>query len=136
MRIKNNLVCHNQILKVIIWNNLWISLIQFPIHHLYQYRIQRFLRRKTYGTVGPAPKKMSHEVRALESSNLQVAYIEQQVPPDKTDKEHAMKIALSYSLPGYDDGINTNKIYKDDLGHKDQASWWESMINGLHGMIR
>jgi Reverse transcriptase (RNA-dependent DNA polymerase) len=31
------------------------------------------------------------------------------------------------SIAGFDDGSDTPKNYKDVLGHKNQAKWWESM---------
>jgi hypothetical protein len=42
-----------------------------------------------------------------------------------------MLSAAFNSIEDFDDGSNTPKHFKDDLGHKNQAKWWESMKKGF-----
>jgi hypothetical protein len=42
-----------------------------------------------------------------------------------------MLSAAFNSISGFDDGSDTPKNYKDVLGHKNQAKWWESMNSTL-----
>jgi hypothetical protein len=42
-----------------------------------------------------------------------------------------MLSAAFNSIEAFDDGSNTPKHFKDVLGHKNQAKWWESMKKGF-----
>jgi hypothetical protein len=89
----------------------------------------RELRSLSYGTVGPAPKKLSKELIRLESNH--VAYINKQVLPELKDKnyqgEFAMLQTASISVAGFNDGSDTPRNYKDVLKHKNQAVWCVDM---------
>jgi hypothetical protein len=45
-----------------------------------------------------------------------------------------MLSAAFNSIAGFDDGSDTPKNYKDVLGHKNQAKWWESMKKDCNAM--
>jgi hypothetical protein len=45
-----------------------------------------------------------------------------------------MLSAAFKSIPGFDDGSDTPKNYKDVLGHKNQAKWWESVKQEFNAM--
>jgi hypothetical protein len=79
----------------------------------------RGLRILSYGTA-MAPKRLTREVRGLQSSNIHVAYINMQVKPDK-DKDFTMLSATFNAIAGFDDGSDTPKNFKDVLGHKNPA---------------
>jgi Reverse transcriptase (RNA-dependent DNA polymerase) len=68
-----------------------------------------------------------------QSSNIHVAYINRQIQPDK-DKNFTMLSAAFNSIEGFDDGSDTPKNYKDVLGHKNHAIWWEYMKKEFHAI--
>jgi hypothetical protein len=72
-------------------------------------KLSRELRSLQYGTLGPAPKRMTRKLRRLHS-NLHIAYINNQVLPDH-DKEYAMLNAAFNSVAGFDAGNDTPKAY-------------------------
>jgi hypothetical protein len=80
----------------------------------------RELRSLSYGTIGPASKKMSRKLRGLQRNH--VAYINKQVLSESKDKAYqsifAMIQADIHSVAG-----DTSKNYK----HKYHAGWWASM---------
>jgi hypothetical protein len=45
-----------------------------------------------------------------------------------------MLSAAFNSIAGFNDVSDTPKNYKDVLGHKNQAKWWESMKKELNAM--
>jgi hypothetical protein len=81
-------------------------------------KVSRELRSLQYGNIGPAPKRMTRELRGLQS-NLHIAYINNQVLPDH-DKEYAMLNAAINSVAGFDYGSDTPKTYRDVLKHSNQ----------------
>jgi hypothetical protein len=91
---------------------------------------QRELRSLSYGTA-LAPKELARELKGLQSSNILVAYINRLIQPDK-DKEFTMLSAAFNAIACFD----TPKNYKDILGHRNQAKWWESMKKEFHAMER
>jgi hypothetical protein len=66
-------------------------------------RSTRELRSLSYGTVGPAQKKLSRELRGPQSKNIYIAYINKQVKADIQDKEYLMLGAAFNSISGFDD---------------------------------
>jgi hypothetical protein len=48
--------------------------------------------------------------------------------------EITMLSAAFNTIAGFDDGSDTPKNYKDVLGHKNQAKWWESMKKEFNAM--
>jgi hypothetical protein len=88
-------------------------------------KASREFRSLQYGTIGPAPKRMTRKLRGLQS-NLHIAYINNQVLPDH-DTEYAMLNAAFNSVAGFDDGSDTSKAYKDVLKQKNKTGWWDSM---------
>jgi hypothetical protein len=61
-------------------------------------KVSRELRNLSYGTIEPAPKRMTRALQGLQS-NLHIAYINNQVFPDH-DKEYAMINAAFNSIAG------------------------------------
>jgi hypothetical protein len=92
------------------------------------------LRSLSYGTIGPVPKKLSRELRGLQSNNIHIAYINKQVKSDVQDKEYMMLGAAFNSVAGFDDGRGIRKNFKDVLGHKNQQGWWHSMKREFNAM--
>jgi hypothetical protein len=85
------------------------------------------LRSLSYGTFGPAPKKLSRELKGLQIRNVRIAYISRQTKKDILDKEYLMLGAAVNSVAGFDDGSGIPKNLNDVLGHNNQKGWWESM---------
>jgi hypothetical protein len=79
-----------------------------PISPVPYPKVSRALRSLQYGNIGPAPKRMTRELRGLQS-NLHIAYINNRVLPDY-DKEYAMINAAFNSVPGFDDGSDTPRL--------------------------
>jgi hypothetical protein len=67
-----------------------------------------------------APKKLSRELRGLQSNNIHIEYINKQVKEDIQDNEYLMIAAAFKSIAGFDYGSGIPKNFKDILGHKNQ----------------
>jgi hypothetical protein len=84
--------------------------------------------RQLRSSVVPATKKISRELRSLQSNH--VAYITQ-APPETEDqayqREFDMIQAAFNSVAGFDNGSNTPRNYKELVKHKNQEGWWASM---------
>jgi hypothetical protein len=76
----------------------------------------------SYGTVGPAPKIMSRELKGLEQP---FAYIKKQVLPYSKENAYQRELAMIQtafnSVAGFDHGSYTSKNYKDVLKNENQA---------------
>jgi hypothetical protein len=94
----------------------------------------RELRILSYGSIGPAPKKLSGELKGLQISNIHIAYINRQTKTDILDKEYLMLGAAFNLVAGFDDGSGIPKNFNDVLGHMNQKGWWESMKKEFNAM--
>jgi cytochrome b involved in lipid metabolism len=84
--------------------------------------------RQLRSSVVHAPKKISREIRSLQSNHF--AYITQALPETKDQankNKFAMIQAAFHSVAGFDDGSDTPKTYKEVLKHKNPEGWWSSM---------
>jgi hypothetical protein len=76
---------------------------------------------------------MSQEIRSLQRSEINVAYINRQIKPVKK-KEFSMLYASFNSVAGFEHGSETTKNNNDVLGHKNQIKWWEYLECEFYAM--
>jgi hypothetical protein len=88
------------------------------------------LRSLSYGTVGPASRKMTRDLRGLQFNHA--AYIDRKLLPDT--KYKVFSTVNAGLNADFDDVREIQKTYKDVLNYKDQKIWWNSMRMKFHAM--
>jgi hypothetical protein len=86
----------------------------------------------SYGTA-PEPKRMTPELKGLQSSNIHVAYINRNIKPEQ-EKDFTILCPAFNTIAGFDVGSDTPKNYKDvirikinggNLWNKNSTLWKE-----------